>query len=72
MIRQDLPLVLYDRILIAQDSGLIADHQLKATLVSQHPLLIRDDLQLILECRRCHACSFVVDFNVNLDHPALA
>jgi hypothetical protein len=54
MIGQDLPLVFDDRILIPQDSGLIGEHRLKATLIEQHLLLIRDDRELILERRRCH------------------
>jgi hypothetical protein len=65
MIRQDLLLVLYDRLLVPQDLDLVADHQRKSILIPQDLLLVRndhtiacDDPLLILERRLCH-CLFL-------------
>jgi hypothetical protein len=61
MIRQDLLLVFYDRLLVPQDLDLIADHHREPILIPQDLLLVRnddtiacDDPLLILERRLCH------------------
>jgi hypothetical protein len=65
LIRQDLLLVLYNRLLVSYDPGLIAEQQLEPILIPQDLLLIRndrpivcDDRLLILERRLCH-CVFL-------------
>ncbi len=72
MIGEDLPLVFYYRFLIAQNSGLIADHQLEATLIAQHLLLIRDDPQLMTVAGAIAFPFALLDFNLNCDCPVLA
>jgi hypothetical protein len=54
LIRQDLLLVLYDRLLVPDDSGLIAEQQHKPILIPQDLLLIRNDRLLIPERRLRH------------------
>jgi hypothetical protein len=54
LIRQNLLLVSYDRLLVPDDPLLIAEQQLEPILIPQDLLLIRDDRQLILERRLRH------------------
>jgi hypothetical protein len=55
LIRQDLPLVLYDCLLVPYDPRLIAKQRLEPILIPQDLLLIRDDRLLVPERSLCHS-----------------
>ena len=77
MIRQDLLLVFYNRVLVPQNPGLIAEQLRESLLIVQDLSLIRDDnpiirdkRPLVLEGRLCHCLSFY-ELNVRCGCPAL-
>jgi hypothetical protein len=55
--RQDLLLILDDRLLVPDYVVLIADYRRELALVPEYFLFVRDDSLLVPECRSCHVLS---------------